>query len=47
MTILVRLLILCLLLAGLAYAVVFALATLVEPDTRETTITIPSSKFNK
>lgn len=46
-TILVRLLIILLLLGGLAYAALFALATLVEPDVRETTITIPSSKFDK
>lgn len=33
------------LLAGLAFAGMFALATLVEPQPREMTVTIPSSRL--
>jgi phage shock protein PspC (stress-responsive transcriptional regulator) len=32
-------------LAGLAFAVMFALATLVEPQPREMSVTIPSSRL--
>ena len=31
--------------AGLAFAAVFALATFVEPEPREITVTIPSSRL--
>jgi hypothetical protein len=33
------------LLAGLAYAAMFAMATFVEPTPREITVTIPGSKL--
>ena len=32
-------------LAGIAYAAMFALATLVEPEPREMTVTIPASRL--
>ncbi|HEY4819953.1 MAG TPA: histidine kinase [Xanthobacteraceae bacterium] len=32
---------------GLGYAVIFALATLVDPKPREITITVPPDKFVK
>jgi hypothetical protein len=32
---------------GLGYAVIFALATLVDPKPREMTITVPPDKFVK
>ena len=47
MTILARLIFFLLLLGALAFGAVYALATLVEPDIRETTIQVPSSKFVK
>ena len=47
MTILARLLFLCLLVAAVAYGAIWLLANYVEPDMRETTITIPSSKFTR
>ena len=46
-TILARLIFFLLLLGALAFGAVYALATLVEPDIRETTIQVPSSKFVK
>ncbi len=33
-------------LAGLGFAAMFALATLVEPEPREMTVTIPQSRLN-
>ncbi len=41
----VRFLIVVAVLAGLAVAGMFALATLVEPQPREMTVTIPSSRL--
>jgi len=32
-------------LAGIAFAAMYALATFVEPEPRETTVTIPSSRL--
>ncbi len=40
-----RFLIVVAVLAGLAFAGMFALATLVEPQPREMTVTIPSSRL--
>ncbi|MGU3495285.1 hypothetical protein ACLBXM_14675 [Xanthobacteraceae bacterium A53D] len=34
-------------LAGLGYAGIWALATMVEPQTRETTFTVPNDRFAK
>ncbi|MGO4572250.1 histidine kinase [Microvirga sp. 2TAF3] len=39
-----RFLVVVAILAGLGFAVVFALATLVEPQPREITVPIPSSR---
>ena len=47
MTILVRLIFFLMLLGAFAFGIVYALATLVEPDVREMTIQIPPSKFAK
>nr|WP_246573405.1 histidine kinase [Chelatococcus asaccharovorans] len=35
------------LIAGLGYAGLYALATLVEPKPRTVTVTVPASKFEK
>jgi len=40
-----RFLIVVAILAGLGFAAVFALATLVEPDSREITVPIPSNRL--
>lgn len=40
-----RFLVVIAVLAGLAYAAMFALATLVEPEPREMTTTIPASRL--
>lgn len=40
-----RFLIVVAVLAGLGYAAIFALATFVEPDSREITVPIPSSRL--
>jgi hypothetical protein len=32
-------------LGGIAFGIMFALATLVEPETREMTVTIPNSRL--
>lgn len=40
-----RFLVVVAILAGLAYAAMFALATLVEPEPREMTTTIPASRL--
>ncbi|MCB5174396.1 MULTISPECIES: histidine kinase [Microvirga] len=40
-----RFLIVVAILAGLGFAAVFALATLVEPEPREITVPIPSSRL--
>ena len=40
-----RFLVIVAILAGLVYAAMFALATLVEPQPREMTITIPNSRL--
>jgi hypothetical protein len=40
-----RFLVVLALLAGLGFAAMFALATLVEPEPREMTVTIPSSRL--
>jgi hypothetical protein len=42
---LLRFLVVIAVLAGLAYAAMFALATLVEPEPREMTSTIPASRL--
>jgi hypothetical protein len=34
-------------LVGLVYAAIFALATMVEPQTREITVTVPQDKLLK
>jgi hypothetical protein len=44
---LIRLLIVCGVLAGLVYGGMYALATLVEPQEREIRIKIPSKKLNR
>ena len=44
---LIKFLVFCAVLAGLAYAGMFALATMVEPDTREMRLTIPSNVINR
>ncbi len=44
---LIKFLVFCAVLAGLAYAGMFALATMVEPDTREMRVTIPSNVINR
>jgi hypothetical protein len=40
-----RFLVVLALLAGLGFAAMFALATLVEPEPREMTVTIPASRL--
>ncbi len=40
-----RFLVVVAVLAGLAFAAMFALATLVEPEPREMTVTIPNSRL--
>jgi hypothetical protein len=40
-----RFLVVVAILAGLGFAVVYALATLVEPEPREMTVTIPSNRL--
>lgn len=47
LTILARLIFFLALLGAFGFGVVYALATLVEPDIRETTIQIPPAKFAK
>ena len=44
---LIRLLVVLGFLGGFAYAAIFALATLVEPKSREITITIPQDRLAK
>jgi hypothetical protein len=44
---LIRLLVTLGVLGGLAYGVVFALATFVKPEPREMTVTIPQDRLNK
>jgi len=44
-TILAKLIAVLLILAGLAYGAVWALATLVTPDQREVTVQVPAAKF--
>jgi hypothetical protein len=44
---LIRLLLFLGLMSGLAYGVVFSLATFVEPQPREITVTIPQDKLMK
>jgi hypothetical protein len=44
---LIRLLAILGILAGLAYAGIWALANLIQPETREITITIPSDRIGK
>ncbi|MEP1205759.1 MAG: histidine kinase [Rhizobiaceae bacterium] len=43
---LIRFLIVCGILAGLAYGGMFALATFVEPEEREIRVKIPSKRIN-
>ncbi len=43
---LIRFLVICGVLAGLAYGSMFALATFVKPDPRELTVKIPAKKIN-
>lgn len=45
MTILAKLIATLLILAGLAYGAVWALATFVTPDQHEVTISVPASRF--
>jgi hypothetical protein len=40
-----RFLVVVLLLAGLGFAVIYALATFVEPQPREMTVTVPSNRL--
>jgi len=42
---LIRFLVVCAILAGLAYGGMFALATFVHPDQREMTVRIPPAKL--
>jgi hypothetical protein len=42
-----RFLVVVAILAGLGFAAVFALATFVQPETREMTVTIPSNRLPK
>ncbi|GGF75526.1 hypothetical protein GCM10007301_39310 [Azorhizobium oxalatiphilum] len=44
---LLRFLLVVAILAGLAYAGVFALATMVQPVQRETSFTVPNDRFAK
>jgi len=44
---LIRFIVMCGVLAGLAYAGMFALATLVEPEEREMRVKIPSKKLDQ
>ncbi len=44
---LIKFLVFCAVLAGLVYGGMFALATMVEPETREMRVTIPSKVINK
>jgi hypothetical protein len=44
---LIRLLVVLGILSGFAYGAIFALATLVEPKSREITVTIPQDKLAK
>ncbi|MEL6946014.1 MAG: histidine kinase [Pseudomonadota bacterium] len=41
-----RFLFICAILAGIAYAGMFALATMVEPEPREMRVKIPSERIN-
>lgn len=43
---LIRFLVTCAILAGLAYGAMFALAVFVEPEPREMTVRIPANKLN-
>jgi hypothetical protein len=42
-----RFLMICAVLLGAGYAVVFALATVLEPAPRETTVVVPPSRYAK
>ena len=44
---LVRFLIFVLVIGGLGYGAIFALATFVEPKPREITVTVPAERFAK
>jgi hypothetical protein len=44
---LLRFLVVIAIIFGLGYAVIFALATLVDPKPREITVTVPPDKFVK
>ncbi len=44
---LIRFLVICGVLAGIAYGGMFALATLVQPNEREMRVKIPSDRLNK
>ncbi len=44
---LIRFLVVCGVLAGLAYAGMFALTIMVEPETREMRVKIPSNKLDQ
>ena len=43
---LIRFIVICGILAGLAYGGMFALATFVEPEEREIRVKIPSNRIN-
>jgi len=43
---LIRFLVICGVLAGMAYGAMFALATFVEPNPRDMTVKIPAKKIN-
>jgi hypothetical protein len=42
-----RFALICAVIAGTAYAVLFALATILEPAPREVTVTVPPSRYAK
>ncbi|HEY4775766.1 MAG TPA: hypothetical protein VIH40_13220 [Xanthobacteraceae bacterium] len=44
---LIRLLVVIGIIAGLGYGALFALATLVKPELREMTVTVPPDRFYK
>ncbi len=47
MTIIARMLLIVAVLAGIAYAGIWSLATFVEPEQREIVITVPQSSFTR
>lgn len=41
----IRFALICVVIAGVAYGMLFALATLLEPAPREVTVTVPPSRY--